>query len=214
MSRRDIPRSTNSVHTVSAIGSAPVVAVDYNRARPTLVLVQPDPIRVVIADAEPAVRAGLTATVQAERDIAVAGYAADADEAVVLASELRPDVVLLALDLPGAGGLEAARRINEDPDSADVNVLILAPHDRDEDLFAALLAGAHGFVLKSAGSAELVRAVRVLAEGEAMLSPNATRRLIAAFRSGPKPELPSPEDAHATARRRLRAVPTHALAAG
>src|SRR3954471_24147408 len=169
MSRSDIARSTRTIHAVSALESSPVVAVDFDRGRPTLVLVQPDPIRVLIADAQPVVRAGLTAMLQAERDITVAGYAADADDAVALASELRPDVVLLALDLPGAGGLDAARRIHDDPCTADVNVLILAAHDRDEDLFAALLAGAHGFMLKSAEPAGLVQAVRVLAEGEALL---------------------------------------------
>lgn len=174
-----------------AIPSSKVVAVDFDRGRPTLVLVEPDPIRVLIADAQPVVRAGFKAMLQGQPDIAVTGLAKDTDEAVALASALRPDVAIVALDLPGAGGLEAARRINDDPDLADVNLMILAPEDSDEDLFAALLAGALGFVLKGAEPAELVQAVRVLAEGEALLSPSATRRLITEFRSRLAPHAPA-----------------------
>ena len=213
MSRSHTARSTRTLQAVSALASSPVVAVDFDRGRPTLVLVQPDPIRVLIADAQPVDRAELTGMLQAEGDITVAGYAAEADDAVALATELQPDVVLLDLDLPGAGGLEAARRIHDDPETADVSVLVLAARDCDENLFAALLAGAHGFMVKGADPAELVHAVRVLAEGEALLSPNATRRLLAAFRSGPQPQVPCSEQVRADARRRLRAVPT-VLAAG
>ena len=202
------------MHAVHTIVSAPVVALDFDRAGPTLALVPADPIRVLVADAQPVVRAGLMALLEGERDIAVTAIAADAGEAVALAAELRPDVALVALDLPGMGGLEAARRIHDDPDSADVSVLILAPHDSDEDLFAALLAGALGFVPKGAEPAELVRAVRVLAAGEALLSPDATRRLIAEFRSRPEPRVRTPQPAPTGARRTLRAVSSHALAAG
>jgi DNA-binding NarL/FixJ family response regulator len=174
---------------VSAISYPPAVAVAFDRAGAPLALVEPDPIQVLIADAQPVVRAGFTAMLEGERDIGVAGVAGDADEAVALAAELLPTVALVDLDLPG-GGLDAARRIR---DSADVEVMVLAAHDSDEDLFAALLAGALGFVLKSTEPAELVHAVRVLAGGEALLSPSATRRLIAEFRSRPQPHMPGPE---------------------
>jgi DNA-binding NarL/FixJ family response regulator len=178
---------------VSTTSPQPGVAIELDRAAPTLVLLEPDPIRVLIADAQPVVRTGFTAMLESERDIGVAAVAGDADEAVALASELRPEVALVALDLPGAGGLEVARRIHDNPESANVNVMILAAHDSDEDLFAALLAGALGFVLKGTEPAELVQAVRVLAGGQALLSPSATRRLIAEFRSRPQPQVPRPE---------------------
>ena len=185
-------RSRN-LQPVSRITSRPAGAGARERTGPALVLVKPAPIRVVIADAQPVVRAGFTAMLECEEDIGVAGVAGDTDEAVTLARELRPHVALLALDLPGEGGVETARRIHHHPDSADVNVVILAAHDRDEDLFAALHAGALGFVLKSSEPAELVQAVRVLADGEALLSPSATRRLIAELRSRPRPQVPGPE---------------------
>jgi DNA-binding NarL/FixJ family response regulator len=188
---------------VPTIEFPPPTAVEFDRAGPVLVLLEPDPIEVLIADTHPVVRAGLTAMLEGEEDIGVAGVAGDADQAVTLAADLRPDVAMVALDLPAVGGLEAARRIREDPACADVKVMILAPHDSDDDLFAALLAGALGFVLKSAEPAELVQAVRVVAGGEALLSPSATRRLIAEFRSRPQPHVPSPEQlAELTARER------------
>jgi DNA-binding NarL/FixJ family response regulator len=162
-------------------------------AGPALVLVEPDPIRVLIADAQPVVRAGFTAMLESEPDIGVAGVAAGADEAIALAAELRPNVAIVDLELPGLGGLEAARRIHDSPDSADVNVMVLAAHDSDEALFAALRAGARGFVLTSTERAQLVQAVRVVAGGEALLSPNATSRLIAEFCSQPQPHVPSSE---------------------
>jgi DNA-binding NarL/FixJ family response regulator len=206
------PTRSPEVHPVSTIAASPVAAVDLDCAGPTLVLVQPDPIRVLIADAQPCVRAAFTAMLQGERDITVAGLAGDADEAIALASELRPDVALVALDLPGVGGLEAARRIHHDPDSADVNVMILAAHESDEDLLAALLAGALGFGRKGVEPAELVHVVRMLARGEAVLSPDATRRLIEAFRSRPARLVPAPEqlDELTAARERRHRHPQHA----
>jgi DNA-binding NarL/FixJ family response regulator len=168
--------------------------IDFERTGPSLVLLETDPIRVLIADSQPVIRAGLTAMLEGEQDIGVSGVAGTAEDAVSLAAELRPHVALIDLDLPGTGGLEAARRIREHPDSEDVNVMILATHDSDDDLFGALLAGALGFVLKSSEPAELVQAVRVLASGEALLSPSATRRLIAEFRTRPQPHMmPRPD---------------------
>jgi DNA-binding NarL/FixJ family response regulator len=178
---------------MSPLSLSQAAAVEFDHAGPSLTLVEPAPVRVLIADAQPVVRAGFAAMLEGERDMGVAGAVAGAAEAVSLASELRPDVVLVDLDLPGLGGLEAARRINDDPRTADVNVMILAAHDSDDVLFAALRAGARGFMLKSSEPAELVHAVRVVAGGEALLSPSATRRLIAEFCSQPQPEVPSPE---------------------
>jgi DNA-binding NarL/FixJ family response regulator len=178
---------------MSPISHMPARHLDVDHCRPDLTLVDPAPIRVLIADAQPVARAGFTAMLEGERDIGVAGAAADAEEAVALAAELQPDVALIDLDLPGMGGAEATRRIREHPESGDVRVLVLAAHDSDEDLFAALRAEARGFVLKSAEPAELVRTVRVVAGGEALLSPSATRRLIAEFASQPQPHVPSPD---------------------
>jgi DNA-binding NarL/FixJ family response regulator len=173
--------------------SAAAGVSDFDGAGPSLVLLEPDPIRVLIADSQPVVRAGLGAMLAGERDIGVSGVAGTGEEAVSMAAELRPHVALIDLELRGTGGLEAVRRIREDPDCDDVNVMILATHDSDDDLFGALLAGALGFVLKSSEPAELVHAVRVLAGGDALLTPSATRRLIAEFRTRPQPHVAGPE---------------------
>jgi DNA-binding NarL/FixJ family response regulator len=176
-----------------SISYPPAVAVEFDSPRTSLALLEPEPIRVLIADAQPVVRAGFRAMLNGEMGMGVAGAAADAEETVALASELRPDVVIVDLDLPGPGGLEVARRIHDDPGCAGVNVMMLAANDSDEDLFAALRAGALGFVLKSTEPAELAEAVRVVAGGEALLSPSATRRLISEFVSQPQPQVPRPE---------------------
>jgi DNA-binding NarL/FixJ family response regulator len=151
------------------------------------------PIRVLIADGQPLVRAGLHALLEGAKDIAVVADAADGDEAVAIAAEIRADVVLLDADLPGLDVLEVTRRILEDPDQAGARVMILATHDTDECLFAALRAGASGFLVKDTDPIDLVEAVRAVAAGEALLSPGATGRLIAEFASQPQPHLPSDE---------------------
>jgi DNA-binding NarL/FixJ family response regulator len=178
---------------MSSIVQQTAFAHEVGRARPELVLAPPELLRVVIADAQPVVRAGFTAMLEGERDISVSAEAAGAEEAVALAERLRPDVVLLDLELPGIGGLEAARLIHEAPNCAHVNVLILAARDSAEDLFAALRVGARGFVLKSTDPAGLVQAVRTVSAGEAHLTPSATRRLIAEYVAQPQPRLPTPE---------------------
>jgi DNA-binding NarL/FixJ family response regulator len=179
---------------MSPLPYASPVALEVDRnGAPVLVPLASAPIRVMIADAQPIVRAGFAAMLEREDDMAVAGAASGVDEAVALICELRPDVALLDLELPGGGGLEAARRLDEDPRCSDVNVMILAAHDDDDELFAALRAGARGYLLKSTEPPDLMQAVRVVASGEALLSPSATRRLISEFASQPQPQVPSAE---------------------
>jgi DNA-binding NarL/FixJ family response regulator len=178
---------------MSSIAQQTALTLEVDRVRPDLVLAPPDPVRVLIADAQPVVRAGFTAMLEGEPDIIVSAESGGGEEAVALAEQLGPDVVLLDLELPGIGGLEAARRIHESPGGAHANLLVLASRDSDEDLLAALRAGALGFVLKSADPAELVQAVRTVSAGGAHLTPSATRRLVAEYVAQPHPQLPTAE---------------------
>jgi DNA-binding NarL/FixJ family response regulator len=172
--------------------AATVAFEDDPRAR-DLELTDPDALRVLIADAQPVVRAGFRAVLEGARDLAVAGTAATVEEVVALVGEIEPDVVLLDLELPDVGGIEATRRILADTASGAVKVMILAAHDDEDEVFASLRTGARGFLLKSTEPVDLLRAVRVVAAGDALLSPWATRRLIAEFASRPQLQLPSPE---------------------
>lgn len=138
-------------------------------------------IRVVLADDQALVRAGFAALLDAEDDIEVVGEAADGAEAVRLAARSRPDVVLMDIRMPGLDGIEATRRIAADPGLGSVHIVIVTTFDLDEYVFEGLRAGAAGFLLKDTDAAELVRAVHVVAGGEALLSPAVTRRLIAEF---------------------------------
>jgi DNA-binding NarL/FixJ family response regulator len=138
-------------------------------------------IRVLLVDDQPLVRTGLRVLLGAEDDIEVVGEAANGSEAVTLARTTRPDVVMMDLLMPGVDGVEATRRISGDPALAGVRVLVLTTFDLDEYVFAALRAGASGFVVKDAEPAELLYAVRVVARGESLLAPQVTRRLIDEF---------------------------------
>jgi len=138
-------------------------------------------IRVVLADDQVLVRTGFRALLDSEDDIEVVGEAADGAEAVSLALELRPDVVLMDIRMPGVDGLTAARQITDNPGLADVKVLVLTTFEVDEYVYEALDAGASGFLVKHTEPAELIRAVRVVDAGDALLSPGVTKRLIAAF---------------------------------
>ena len=138
-------------------------------------------IRVVLADDQTLVRSGFRALLDAEDDIAVVGEADDGAAAVALCRELAPDLVLMDIRMPGVDGLSATRQITEDRQLDGVRVLILTTFEIDEYVYEALRAGASGFLVKHTEPEELIRAVRVVAAGESLLSPGATRRLIAAF---------------------------------
>jgi DNA-binding NarL/FixJ family response regulator len=150
--------------------------------------------RVAIADSNALVRGAVTALLDAEDDIAVAGVAADSEEALAVTERERPDVVLIDLDLPGADGLETTRQIFSDPALEGVRVIVLSPTDEDDKLFGALRAGASAFLVKDTEPAELLEAVRAVARGEALLSRGVTRRLIAEVASQPDRYRPSPEE--------------------
>jgi DNA-binding NarL/FixJ family response regulator len=138
-------------------------------------------IRVVLADDQALVRGGFRALLDAQDDITVVGEASSGDEAVALTARLRPDVVLMDIRMPGSDGLTATRRIGEDAALASVRVVILTTFELDEYVFEALGAGASGFLVKDTEPLELLRAVRAVAAGDALLSPSVTRRLIEAF---------------------------------
>ncbi|MFJ3516798.1 response regulator [Streptomyces sp. NPDC090131] len=138
-------------------------------------------IRVLLADDQLLVRAGFRALLDAQPDIEVVGEAADGDEAVRLVAELRPDVVLMDIRMPVLDGLTATRRIGEDGSLADVRVVMLTTFELDEYVFEAIRSGASGFLVKDTEPEELLRAVRAVVAGDALLSPGVTRRLIAEF---------------------------------
>jgi DNA-binding NarL/FixJ family response regulator len=138
-------------------------------------------IRVGLADDQALVRSGFAALLDAEDDMTVAGEAADGEEAVRLAERERPDVLLMDIRMPVLDGIEATRRIASRPELAGVHVVILTTFELDEYIFDGLRAGAAGFLVKDTDAAELIRAVRVVADGDALLSPAITRRLIAEF---------------------------------
>ena len=138
-------------------------------------------IRVLLADDQALVRAGFRALLDAEADIEVVGEASNGEEAAALAHDLRPDVALMDIRMPGSDGLEATRRIAADPELAALHVVILTTFDLDEYVFEALRVGASGFLVKDTEPADLVRAVRAVAAGEALLSPRVTRRLISEY---------------------------------
>ncbi len=140
-------------------------------------------IKVALVDDQALVRAGFAALLDAEADIKVIGEAGDGEAAVRLAQRFRPDVVLMDIRMPGLDGIEATRRISADPGLASVHVVILTTFEHDEYVFEGLRAGAAGFLVKDTDAGELLRAVRVVAAGDALLSPTVTRRLIAEFAS-------------------------------
>jgi DNA-binding NarL/FixJ family response regulator len=158
-------------------------------------------IRVVVADDQAIVRAGFRLLIDSEPDLTVVGEAANGAEAVAVASETAPDVVLMDIRMPVLDGIEATRRITAA--GPPPRVLILTTFDLDEYVFGALRAGASGFLLKERPPEELLSAVRVIAAGEALLAPNITHKLIEHFTRQPDPLRPPPKAlAQLTARER------------
>lgn len=143
-------------------------------------------ITVVVVDDQELVRAGFIALLSASPGCAVIGEAGQGEEAVRVVRRTRPDVVLMDVRMPILDGVEATRRITTDPVTADTKVVILTTFGLDEYVFGALRAGAVGFLLKDTPPADLVRAVRIVAAGDSLLSPTVTRRLIEVFARAPR----------------------------
>jgi DNA-binding NarL/FixJ family response regulator len=144
-------------------------------------------IRVLLADDQVLVRAGFRLLLESAGDIAVVGEAANGGVAVALAREHAPDVVLMDVHMPEVDGVTATRLIAGDPRLAGTKVVVLTTFDDDQTVFAALRAGASGFLVKDVEPEELLQAVRVVARGDALLSPSVTRAVIAAFTDGGRP---------------------------
>jgi DNA-binding NarL/FixJ family response regulator len=159
-------------------------------------------IRVALADDQQLVRSGFAALLDAEEEMVVVGEAADGHEAVQLASRARPDVMLMDIRMPGLDGIDATRRIVANPELADVHIVILTTFELDEYIFESLRAGAAGFLVKDTDAAELLRAIRVVAAGDALLSPKVTRRLIAEFATRTRDVRSAPTLDHLTPRER------------
>jgi DNA-binding NarL/FixJ family response regulator len=157
-------------------------------------------IRVLLVDDEELVRTGLRMILDAEPDLTVVGEAADGQTALSQVERLRPDVVLMDVRMPRMDGLEATRRIGAR--GTAVKVVVLTTFDLDEHVYAALSAGASGFLLKDAPASQLVHAIHVASAGDALLAPSITRRLITQFANthpDPRPQLPSDLTARETA---------------
>jgi DNA-binding NarL/FixJ family response regulator len=158
---------------------------------------------VLVADDQELVRLGLRALIASEGDLKLAGEAADGLAAVEQARRLRPDVVLMDIRMPGIDGLEATRRITVDPELAGVRIIVLTTFALDEYVFDALRHGASGFLLKDTSPAGLVQAIRLIAAGGALLSPEVTRSVIREFVTGSRrPLTPHPQLDTLTARER------------
>jgi DNA-binding NarL/FixJ family response regulator len=149
-------------------------------------------IGVVIADDQALVRGGFRVLVETAAGMTVLGEAGDGTEAVALARQYHPDVVLMDVRMPGKDGIEGTGQIKEENDTTAVKVLILTTFDLDEYVYAALRAGASGFMLKDTSPMQLLEAIRVVASGEALLAPTVTRRLIEAFAARAEPALVAP----------------------
>jgi len=148
-------------------------------------------VRVLLADDQALVRAGFRMILDAEEDIEVVGEAKDGAEAVRAARALRPDVVLMDIRMPNLDGLEATRQVMAER-AGEVRVLILTTFDLNEYVYEALRSGASGFLLKDAPAESLIAGIRVVADGEALLAPSITRRLIEEFARGSGPAAPPP----------------------
>jgi DNA-binding NarL/FixJ family response regulator len=147
-------------------------------------------IRVVLADDQDLVRVGLRALIDREPDMEVVGEAANGQQALDAIRTSRTDVVVMDIRMPVLDGLEATRRIVCDPGLAGVRILVLTTFEIDEYVFEALRLGASGFLLKDADAAEILRAIRVIAAGDSLLSPSVTRMVVETFAATPGPTAP------------------------
>ena len=168
-------------------------------------------ISIVVADDQALVRVGFCGIIAATPGFSVVGEAANGAEAVAVARAAKPDVVLMDVRMPVLDGIEATRQITASPQLTDVRVIILTTFDLDEYVFAALRAGASGFLLKDTLPADLLTAIRVVAAGEALLAPSVTRRLISEFARTPAPAR-GPAGAAAAGAVATSSVPQSALA--
>jgi DNA-binding NarL/FixJ family response regulator len=168
-------------------------------------------IGVVLADDQALVRGGFRMILDNKADLEVLGEAADGREAVALVEQLRPDVVLMDVRMPDVDGLEATRRIVASGSAA--RIIVLTTYDADEYVFAALRAGASGFMLKDVRPAELVDAIRIVARGDALLAPSVTRRLLDRFADSlPGPDAAPPADLDELTEREVEVLRLVALA--
>jgi DNA-binding NarL/FixJ family response regulator len=159
-------------------------------------------ISVLVADDQALVRGGLRALLEATDDMTVVAEAADGDEAVRLTADTRPDVVLMDIRMPGTDGLAATKAIVDDPALEAVRIVILTTFEHDEYIFEAIRNGASGFMVKDTEPADILTAVRTVAAGDSLLSPGATRSLVAAYATNAKPAQLSPDLDHLTDRER------------
>jgi DNA-binding NarL/FixJ family response regulator len=144
-------------------------------------------IRVVLADDQPLVRAALRMVITDAAGLDVVAEASTGTEAVRLTADLQPDVVVMDIRMPGMDGIEATRLITTNPSTAAVRVIVLTTFDHDEYVYAALRAGASGFLVKDMALEDILAAIRVVAAGDALIAPTVTRRLIHEFASRPEP---------------------------
>ncbi|MFE3587838.1 response regulator [Streptomyces niveus] len=158
------------------------------------------PVRVVLADDQPLIRSGLRVLIADHPDLHVVGEAGTGAQAVRLVRELRPDVVVMDIRMPGMDGIEATGLITAGPESA--RVVVLTTFDDDEYVYAALRAGASGFLIKDMSLEGILSAIRVVAAGEALIAPSVTRRLIEEFAARPEPAPPARAVAGITGRER------------
>jgi DNA-binding NarL/FixJ family response regulator len=161
------------------------------------------PIKVLLVDDQPLLRMGFRLILEGEDDLRIVGEASDGAEAIRQVREVDPDVVLMDVRMPRMDGLEAARMVAAD---GTARVLMLTTFDLDEYVYAALRAGASGFLLKDAPAAEMVQAVRVVARGEALLAPSVTRRLIEDFARRPGPGGQAPPSLQALTAREVEVL--------
>ena len=162
--------------------------------------------KILIADDEELVRTGFRMILEAQDDFEVLGEASNGTEAVEMARSLQPDVILMDIHMPEMDGLEATRQITEDERTPKSRVLILTTFDQDEYVYKALRAGASGFLLKRTPAATLVEGIRVIADGDALLAPSVTRRLIDQFARTPEPNKPASEALNVLSERELEVL--------